>query len=427
MKMSEQSTCDICCDKFTAQRRKEIKCIYCKKSACIQCIEKYLLSSIHQPHCMHCRKEYSYEFQLYNFNKSLMNKFKTHSSNIHFEREKTLLPEAQQHLEKLARAREIDRQIAELKQTIRDMLTTRYNILNGSIKLEKVKITRPCPGDECRGFLSTQWKCGVCQQKFCNKCHDKLSDDHVCDPDKLKSAELIKKQCKNCPKCGVHTFKISGCPQMWCTSCNTAWNWNTGRIETGIIHNPHYFDYLRKTQGSVPRNPRDIRCGGLPDYMQLYRGLPTLYRYIAEHVRFIRHINVYEIRKLDRTINKTNLDLRIKYLQQHITEKRFKSTLKSRNTRKIKATEQKNILSMFVRVLSDLLINLSTKKNMHRQAFENSTRRCGLAWSDKDCEHFCKQLQVLIDYTNKHLKIFGERFNTKYRTIQWNKNYLTIG
>ena len=45
---------------------------------------------------------------------------------------------------------------------------------------------------------------------------------------------------------------------------------------------------------------------------------------------------------------------------------------------------------------------------MHRQAFgredqamralvgaygpENSTRRCGLAWSDKDCEHFCKQL-----------------------------------
>ena len=69
--------------------------------------------------------------------------------------------------------------------------------------------------------------------------------EHTCDEEKVKSAELIRKQCKNCPKCGALTYKISGCPQMWCTSCHTAWNWNTGRIETKIIHNPHYFEYLK--------------------------------------------------------------------------------------------------------------------------------------------------------------------------------------
>lgn len=425
MKMS--TSCDICCDKFTSKKRKEIKCVYCDKSACIQCIEKYLLDSIHAPHCMYCKKEYSYDFQIDNFNKSLIKRFKTHQSHIHFEREKTLLPEAQQHLENLARVRDIDRQISELKETIRDMQTTRYNILNGHVKLERIKITRPCPANDCRGFLNTQWKCGVCNTKFCNKCHDKLSDGHVCDPDKVKSAELIKKQCKNCPKCGVNTFKISGCPQMWCTSCNTAWNWNTGRIETGIIHNPHYFEYLRKTQGSVPRNPNDIRCGGLPRYYIFRTELPLKYRYISEYIRFIRHIELYEIDKLDSIIDKTNLDLRVKFLQKNIDESRFKSTLKSRNTRKIKATENKNILVMFSRVLSDLIINLGTKfSTMNKQGVEADVQK--IEW----CNTFDKELQALLDYTNKNLEIFGARFNTKYQKIRFavtrgSKNYLTIG
>ena len=62
-------SCDICCEKFTIQRRKEIKCRFCTKSACVKCIETYLLGSIYKPHCMHCRKEYPYDFQIENFTK----------------------------------------------------------------------------------------------------------------------------------------------------------------------------------------------------------------------------------------------------------------------------------------------------------------------------------------------------------------------
>lgn len=401
-----KKNCDICCEHFTTFKRKEIACQFCKKTACTQCIQTYLLESIHEPHCMYCRKVYTWDFQSRNFTKSLVNKFKTHASEIHFEEEKALLPEAQAHLKKIAHCEEIARQIYDLRITIQTMERERYNILNGTIKLEKVKIVRQCPENDCRGFLSTKWKCGVCHKKFCNKCHDQLEQDHVCDEDKLKSATLIRKQCKNCPSCGVSTFKISGCPQMWCTSCNKAWNWNTGRIEKGIIHNPHYFQYLASQGENVPRNPGDVRCGGVPTFIYLRQHLHFNHRWISGDIRFINHINGYEIQRLDRFINKTNLDLRIKYLKNQITDKKFKSTLKRRQTKRIKSTELKDIFTMFWRACSDLIVNL-TQHIQFRKIIYNSY-----------CEEYSSQIKPLIEYTNKHFKLFGKRYNTQYNIIE---------
>jgi hypothetical protein len=96
--------------------------------------------------------------------------------------------------------------------------------------------------------------------------------DHVCKEDNLKSAELIKKETKGCPKCGVRIFKISGCDQMWCTECKVAFSWNTGKIVVdGVIHNPHFYQYMQNNNtggvgvgvGVAPRNPGDVLCGGL--------------------------------------------------------------------------------------------------------------------------------------------------------------------
>jgi hypothetical protein len=55
---------------------------------------------------------------------------------------------------------------------------------------------------------------------------------------------------------------------MWCTAadCGTAFSWINGKVISGVIHNPHYYEWIRRTNGEVPRNPGEILCGGLPVY-----------------------------------------------------------------------------------------------------------------------------------------------------------------
>lgn len=47
--------------------------------------------------------------------------------------------------------------------------------------------------------------CGLCDTKVCAKCHEIKSskkENHVCDPDVVKTMDAIKKECN---------FKIDGC------------------------------------------------------------------------------------------------------------------------------------------------------------------------------------------------------------------------
>lgn len=136
---------------------------------------------------------------------------------------------------------------------------------------EKREFVMRCPDDGCRGFLSTAYKCGVCTKYTCTQCHVVLGeskpDDHVCNKDDVESAKAIKAETRPCPKCGTRIFKIDGCDQMWCImdGCHTAFSWNTGHIVTGVVHNPHYYEWLRRTGGGqAPREAGDIPCGDLP-------------------------------------------------------------------------------------------------------------------------------------------------------------------
>ena len=36
--------------------------------------------------------------------------------------------------------------------------------------IERKKFIMPCPADDCRGFLSTSYKCEVCKKFSCPKC-----------------------------------------------------------------------------------------------------------------------------------------------------------------------------------------------------------------------------------------------------------------
>ena len=154
----------------------------------------------------------------------------------------------------------------------------------------------PCPLGECRGRLSTAWKCGLCSHFVCSKCHgDKgltREEDHECKKEDVDTVELLNQNTRPCPKCHMGIFKTDGCDQMWCTQCQTCFSWRTGNILNGVIHNPHYYEFLRQNGGVVPRAPGDIPCGdGLPYLHYVERKLRMFDTQDDQTLAYIRNIH----------------------------------------------------------------------------------------------------------------------------------------
>lgn len=113
-----------------------------------------------------------------------------------------------------------------------------------------------CPMDGCRGMVEKEEsKCVVCWTSVCVECGMVKKDGHVCDEGCVASIKEMQGNTKPCVKCAAPVYKVDGCDQMWCVVCHTAFSWNTGMVESGTLHNPHYYQWLRETSvnGMVPR------------------------------------------------------------------------------------------------------------------------------------------------------------------------------
>jgi hypothetical protein len=102
------------------------------------------------------------------------------------------------------------------------------------------------------------------------------------------------------------------------SQCHTTFDWNTGEIETGVIHNPHYYEYQRKN-GTLQRNPGDRDCN---------QRIPTLFPLIEldnqnaiDLHRLIMDITCARRRDQPRDPNRKN---RVDYMLGAITEEQFK-------------------------------------------------------------------------------------------------------
>lgn len=295
------SECQICCEKYNKSNHVPIKCTSCDFEACRQCHTKFILDPTNAiPNCMNCHKELQREFLVEKFTQKFVTQdWKKHREQIMLQKERALLPTRQPVAEMIRRKdvlkRENDellRQIIELRtrqnQCQREIGNIEYRVrvgpaadayinqhpnVSASAAPHTSTFIRPCPNtaNDCRGFLSTQWKCNLCSMWACKDCHEikgtTQDAPHECNPNNLASAKLIDTETRPCPKCGARVFKISGCNQMFCTACNDcAFDWVTGRIET-IIHNPHYFEFQRQRNGGqAPRVLGDILCGREVDH-----------------------------------------------------------------------------------------------------------------------------------------------------------------
>ena len=118
--------------------------------------------------------------------------------------------------------------------------------VQSDVQTDNVKVACKCITPQCNGVIfSSDYICTLCRIKLCEHCLEECKTEHVCNLELVESIKHIQNNSKMCPKCYQRIIKIDGCDQMFCVDCNTAFSWNTGKIETGRIHNPHYYEKLR--------------------------------------------------------------------------------------------------------------------------------------------------------------------------------------
>lgn len=204
--------------------------------------------------------------------------------------------------------------------------------------LEESRVLCPCPQDNCRGFVFRGHpnKCGLCDHVLCGKCLQEKGENHECQEQDVQSAKAILESSKPCPKCAVRIHKIEGCDQMWCTQCNTPFSWNTGKeIRGSVIHNPHYYEWMRNNQPERQRPDMDMNvCEGLPEAYHLSRHLNVVFHKsheFSQELRYIHrkcvHFQQIERRNVDVPVFGTNLNLRMRWLTNEISDKAFESGL----------------------------------------------------------------------------------------------------
>jgi hypothetical protein len=169
---------------------------------------------------------------------------------------------------------------------------------------------------------------------------------------------------------GNHRFALKdvtsclNCDQMFCTECHTAFSWNTGAVVNGVIHNPHYYEYLRKLgNGTAPRNAGDVPCGGVPYYAHLQRAItgftrPEQYIIMCIH-RITSEIADQRIQIYQAQFNvNDNGDLGVLYLMKEIDKAVMKAELAKRELKRNKHLAIRAVLEMFVTTSTMMLNNL---------------------------------------------------------------------
>jgi hypothetical protein len=279
-----------------------------------------------------------------------------------------------------------NRELIEHKYTLRNLEHQMTNTDNDEniieVDRETASFIMPCPLGDCKGFMSKQYKCGMCNGKICSKCHVKLDDkneEHECNKDMVESVKLINAETKPCPKCGARIHKINGCDQMWCISCKTAFSWNTGKIVVGErIHNPEYYRWMRDNNIQLPREEDHYNCERLPSTYTL-NDLFTRRKITANQVDFLFHILQkvvhFEAEIRNNTTN-VNRDLRVKFLCNEITKEKMTQTLIKRERINMKKNFLNGLYRLIIDVNSDILRRTVNNSSLINENIKESLGLC---------------------------------------------------
>ena len=446
----DATECYVCCESFNKSTRAKVNCDGCDFAICKGCVRTYLTSTSSDPHCMNCKKAWSQKFIVSNLNQTWVCKdYKEHRKKFLTEQQIARLPDSMAAAALYSKKNELEKKATIVKEKLKIAKQLVRTLQNECQELNiqiyragrgetcgknEVKFMMPCPVDDCRGLLSTAYKCEICKTYACPKCllpTGLIRDDpnHVCVDNDVKSAQLIKESTKPCPGCGERIFKAHGCDQMWCTKCHTTFSWKTGALITNaIIHNPHFYEWQRKSGTNTVRNPGDVICGGLTPYYLFNRAIkkilasnpktsdqPNLYDdldqfYMRVH-RFASHISYYDLDR-ERTKVRSSSDYQIErvlYINKIIDRAELGKRIIQKDKTRKRALDKVHMYETINAVLIDFV---------------------GYIVRNKDIKHGCtmlvnkkKELHEFAIYCNKQFQELSAVQNCKVPQIvpeTWN-------
>ena len=192
--------------------------------------------------------------------------------------------------------------------------------------------------------------------------------------------------------------------------CGTAFSFATGRVVLGHIHNPHYYEFLRRDGGEVPREPGDVpepvACEGMPSLVALLRTINRAKTQTPDQVSmrqtlqsvhmFAMHVQDIELghyATYDRDVVTANRDLRVLFMRNRLEADEFKKKIIVREKRRLFNDDVHAILSMVVAVVGDAFRAL-----LNAFTFEAATA-------------MMRSMNKLRDYANANLRQTAARYN----------------
>ena len=209
---------------------------------------------------------------------------------------------------------------------------------------------------------------------------------------------------------------LRNCSQMWCITCKTPWDWNTGKVVTsGPMHNPHYVEWVRRTGGTLMRNPADVPCGGYPEMYQLRKipkNIQNSYVFYEFHrvCQEIQDISQHTYRShIDNTTNAIN----IKFLLGDYNEKQWGQQLAKNERKRKRDGEVQEIFAAFRMVAVELINRVQNYKGSVRMT---SIKNVEL---EKFLEDVDVEMKALINMINDALRNISVSYCYSVLNYKW--------